>query len=97
MIPTKPYVKKPIAWSPRDEKVLADVKGYVIRTFFNDGENVIIREARVQDPGQCIAALRAAKEGNFRLLVYAIGVSYEEVCLALVDEDFLVEKLNGRP
>ena len=95
MIPTTPYVKKPIAWSPRDVMVLNDVKGYVMRSFTNDGENVIIREVRTQDPGQCVAALRVAKEYNCRLLVYAVGVSYEEQCLALVDEDFLMGMMNA--
>lgn len=94
MIPRKPHVKKPIAWSPRDEAVLADIKGYIIRTFTNDKEHVIIREVRTQDPGQCIAALRVAYEYNLRLLVYAVGVSYEEQCLALVDEAFLMGQIK---
>jgi hypothetical protein len=94
MISTKPYVKKPISWSPRDLQVLANIRGYVIRTFSNDGENVIVREARVQCPGQCIAALRVAYDNNLRLLVYAIGESYEEQCLALVDEGFLLGKMK---
>lgn len=79
--------------SPREMEVLADVRGYLIRTFTNDGPRVIIREARIQDPGQCVAAMRHAKERNLRLLVYAIGWVYEEECLALVDEEFLLSQL----
>jgi len=93
MLPRKPYVKKQIAWSPRDLAVLETIKGYVIWVFKNDGENVIRLEARVQDPGQCAAALVHAKEKNERCLVYAIGESYGEQCLCLVDIDFLKGKI----
>lgn len=89
MIPRKPYVPKPLAYSPRDLEVLKDVKGYMIWVFHNDGENVIRRQARVQDPLQCLAAMIAAKANNMRLLVYAIGWVYEEECLAIVDEPWL--------
>lgn len=94
MLPRKPYLKKPISWSERDYAVLKDVRGYVIWVFKNDGANVIRLEARVQDPGQCAAALVHAKEHNERCLVYAIGESYGEPCLCLVDVDFLRGKIQ---
>jgi hypothetical protein len=94
MIPRKPYVKKPMVHSPRDSTVLEDVRGYLIRTFKNDGTDVIKREARVQEPGQCLAALMAAKASGLRCLVYAIGEAYGEECLAQVDGDFLKSKMR---
>jgi hypothetical protein len=93
----KPYVKKPLAHSPRGEAVLKNVTGYLISTFRDAGPGTcsIQTTARVHDPGQCVAALRAAKQGNVRCLVYALGPVYGTECQELVDETFLLTKIGG--
>jgi hypothetical protein len=82
----RPYVKKPLFHSERGEAVLANITAYLIRTSAG--------EARVHDPGQCVAALRAAKLANFRCSVYALGDAYGMETMELVDEDFLLTKIG---
>lgn len=84
----RPYVKKPLFHSERGEMVLANITAYLIRTTAG--------EARVHDPGQCIAALQAAKLANVRCSVYAMGEAYGMETMELVDEDFLLTKI-GEP
>lgn len=93
MIPRKPYVPKPMIHSPREEGVLKNIMGYLIRTFHNDGQYRLRSEARVHDPGVALSALLLAKRHNVRCLIYAIGEAYQEECLALVDESILRSKL----
>lgn len=94
MIPRKPYVPKPMAHSPRDHDVFNDVRGYMIRTYHNDGEYKLRAQVRTQDAGQCLAAMFVAKANCMRLLVYAIGWVYGEECLALVDEQWLRQRMQ---
>src|SRR5581483_11243415 len=94
MIPRKPYEPKPMAHSPRDYEVFKDVRGYLIRTFHNDGEYRLRAEVRTQDPGQCLAAMLVAKQYNIRLMVYAIGWVFDEECWAMVDELWLRQKIE---
>lgn len=93
----KPYVKKPLIHSPRGEAVLENVTGYLICTFRDAGPGTcpIHTKARVQDPGQCIAALRTAKQYNVRCLIYALGIVYGTECQELVDEEFLLTKYGA--
>ena len=88
------YTPKPMAHSERGLEVLRTLHGYVIRTLINAGEDVIRNEVRIRDPGQCVAALRRAKECNVRCMVYALGTAYGEECMELVDEDFLLGKMQ---
>ncbi len=82
----KPYVRKPLVHSPRDEVILTNTKCYVIQT--------PLGEARVGDPGQCVAALRTAQANNVRCMIYAVGDVLGEEGLAFVDEDYLLKKLG---
>jgi hypothetical protein len=83
----KPYVRKPLVHSSRDESILANIKCYLIQTPSG--------EARVGDPGQCVAALRTARARNLRCMVYAVGDVLGEEGLAFVDEDYLLKKIGG--
>lgn len=89
MIPHKKYEKKPLAHSARDLEVLAHVEEYVIRT---NG-----REVTHVDPGQALAAILAAKANDLKCLVYARGMAHGELCLALVDEDWLHARVADKP
>jgi hypothetical protein len=91
MIPRKPYVKKPMFHSERGLDVLKKVHGYLIRRY--EGSSGLRTEVRLRDPGQCVAALRAAKEANVRLVVYALGMAYGEECMEIVDEEFLLGRM----
>jgi hypothetical protein len=94
----KPYVKKPLTHSPRGEAVLRNITGYLVCTFRDGGPGTapVQTVARVHDPGQCVAALRVAKEANVRCLVYALGPVYGSECQELVDEEFLLKKIGDQ-
>lgn len=93
----KPHVPKPLVHSPREEQVLKNIYAYLICTWRDAGPGtpVIETRARIHDPGQCVAALRIAKQVNVRCLVYALGPVYGTECQALVDEKFLLEKMHA--
>jgi len=82
----KPYIRKPLIHSPRDEAFLASTKYYLIRTPTG--------EVKVSAPEQCVAALRAAKRVNMRCMVYAVGEAYGEDGLVFVDEEFLLKAIQ---
>lgn len=84
----KPYVRKPLVHSPRGEDILSNVTGYLIRTPAG--------ETTVKDPGQCLAALLAARKAQKRCLVYALATVLGEEGIELVDEEFLMEQMEKR-
>lgn len=84
MVTTKPYVRKPLFHSERGEMVLTNVTGYVIRV----GPN----ESRTTSPGQCLAALMAAKAAGLPCIVYALGEAYGMETMEVVDAEFLLTK-----
>lgn len=87
-------MKKSLTHSPRGLEVLDNLHAYVIRTLVNNGPDVIKREVKLRDPGQCLAALVASRKSNVRCLVYAVGTAYGEECLEIVDEEFLMEAIK---
>lgn len=82
----KPYAKKPLIHSPRGENILSNVTGYLIRTPAG--------EVKVTNPGQCLAALLAARKGQMRCLVYALATVLGEEAIELVDEEFLMGQME---
>lgn len=91
MIPRKPYVKKPLVWTPREQEVLDNVEGYMIRVI-RDGVEM---GGQTTLPGQALAAIREAKKLNpqARVMVHAYALLHGEISLAIVDEDWLMERL----
>ena len=78
--------------SERAQEVFRTLTGYVIRVL----EGAFVKtEVRLRDPGQCLAAIRAAKEnGKVRLMVYAVGTALGEECMEPVDEEFLLGRMR---
>ena len=82
----KPYIKKPLVHSPKGESVLAGVTSYLVRTPAG--------EVTITDPGQCLAALLAARRAKVRCLVYAVAPVLGESAIELVDEEFLMDQME---
>lgn len=87
----KKYVKKSMAYSPRELEVLEEVHGYRIRTYIG---RVWRQSEHLHGAGQALAALLHAKERGLSCMVYAVREIETVEHMAMVDEEHLREALK---
>jgi hypothetical protein len=90
MIPRKPYTPKPMVWTPREVEVLETATRFQIKVF----QNGRLRScAETDSVGQCLAVMNALPAG-YSIMVHAIGTCLGEEGIALVDREWLWNRLQ---